>query len=79
MALGEVYLDRNKYAPAIAEFKTAIKIYPDLLLAYVSLAQAYNRTGQADRARKIDAEYQSTLNRQKRASGNMGFKAVPWR
>ncbi len=79
MALGQIYLARRQYAPAIAEFKTAIAIYPDLLLAYVSLSQAYRRTDRPDLALKTDADYQATLARQKRASGNVGYKPLPWR
>jgi tetratricopeptide (TPR) repeat protein len=79
MALGQIYLARRQYAPATAELKKAIAIYPDLLLAYVSLSQAYRRTSRLDLARKTDADYQATLIRQKRASGNVGYKPLPWR
>jgi cytochrome c-type biogenesis protein CcmH/NrfG len=79
LALGQIYLARRQYAPAITEFKKAIALYPDLLLAYVSLSQAYTRTDRTDLARKADADYQATLLRQKQLSGNVGFKPIPWR
>jgi predicted Zn-dependent protease len=78
LALGQVYLARRQYSIAITEFKSAIAIYPDLLVAYISLSQAYDRSGQSELARKANSEYQAVLAKQKRASGNVGYKSMPW-
>ncbi len=78
LALGQIYLARRQYASAIAEFKQAIAIYPDLLVAYVSLSSAYDRSGKSELARKTNSEYQAVLAKQKRVSGNVGYKPMPW-
>jgi len=64
LALGQIHLARHEYNPAIAEFKAALVLDPDLLPAYVSLSQAYSRMGQPDLASKTDRLHEEALARQ---------------
>jgi hypothetical protein len=72
-------LPAREYSLAVVELKKAIELYPDLLLAYISLSQAYTHAGQLDLARRADASYQAEMAKQNRASANAGYKPTPWR
>jgi len=50
--LGILYADQRRYAEAIREYQTAIKLQPDLADAYYRLGQAYQRAGQKARAQE---------------------------
>jgi len=58
LQLGNVYSDQNKYADAIPEYLTALKLNPDLADGYYRLGQAYVRTGEKDHAQEQFQIYQ---------------------
>ena len=52
VSLGEKYLEEMKYEEAVIAFKTALRIEPRQLQAYLGLADAYAGSGEEDRAVK---------------------------
>lgn len=58
---GDIYLKSNKYPLAIAQYKAALKIVPDLKSAIANLAIAYQKTGNYIKA-VISFNHLLTLN-----------------
>lgn len=56
--MADVYLEVGKFDEAIAEYERLLKINPNYPLAHSKRGQAYNRTGERDKAR---ASYQRFL------------------
>ncbi len=47
---GYEYMQQRKWPEAIAEFRRAVELNPDLAIAHAALGWAYYRTGQPDLA-----------------------------
>jgi tetratricopeptide (TPR) repeat protein len=58
LQLGILYSDQNDDAKAIAAYQKAIEVSPDMDEAHYRLGQAYERTGQKEKARQELAAYQ---------------------
>src|SRR5581483_11505964 len=58
LQLGNLWSDQHKYADAIPEYKTALRLNSDLADGYYRLGQAYVHTGQRDLAQEQLQVYQ---------------------
>jgi Tfp pilus assembly protein PilF len=52
LQLGSVHYDQGAYAEAIVHYQKAVQIDPKLEEAHYRLAQAYRRTGDADKSKE---------------------------
>ena len=66
LQLGILFAEQNKYPEAIHEYQQAIALEAGLVDAHYRLAQAYARTGEADRAR-AEMEIHERLRKQELA------------
>ena len=58
LQLGNLYSDQSKYAESIPEYEKALELSPDVADAHYRLGQAYNRTGDKERAQQQLQMYQ---------------------
>jgi tetratricopeptide (TPR) repeat protein len=72
LQLGNLWSDQHKYADAVPEYKTALRLNGDLADAHYRLGQAYVHTGQRDLAQqelqvyqRLRAEHLAELDKQR--------------
>lgn len=81
LVCGDIYLERDKYDQAIAEYSEAIRLEPTSSIAYCQRAGAYRRRGDLERA-IADCDtalrFDSTLVAAYKERGNAYFERRQW-